>query len=63
MYHKTTSPKYLRDGSTKALVNIDDTEYQNIIALRKKAKEIQNLRDELQELKQLVLGNLKKNDT
>ena len=62
MYDKTTSPKYLRDKATKALVNIDDAEYRNILALRKKSKEIQSLRNELQELKELVLGRMNKND-
>lgn len=69
MYTKTVSPKYLRDNNTLALVNIDDSEYNNIISMRKKDKKLRKmesdmsiLQNQIEELKQLVLGRINKND-
>lgn len=53
-YIRTEYPGYFRDRLTNCIINTNDDEYQRILALRKKSKEIQDLRSELSEIKKLV---------
>lgn len=61
MYSKTDNPKYLRDNATGGLINIDDSDYQNILLHRKKNKELEDqknrlksLEDQFEELKRML---------
>ena len=58
---KTNSKNYMRDERTQALLNINDIEYQNILVLRKRnkqlntvQKDLENLKDQMKELTDLI---------
>lgn len=66
-YHKVNGhPNLIRDTSTKAILNTNNTEYQNYVAL-KKSKEMESkrmediesnmneLKNDIDEIKQLLL--------
>lgn len=52
MFYKTDSPHYLRDATTGGLININDTEYQNILAHRKRKKELEGYKEQVVSLQQ-----------
>lgn len=66
-YHKVNGhPNLIRDTSTKAILNTNNTEYQNYVALKKskeaeskKMEDIESnmneLRNDIDEIKQLLL--------
>ncbi len=49
-YIKTTSPGYVIDESTKAIINIDNSGYQKILEQRKKDKEMRQLNERIDHL-------------
>jgi len=49
-YIKTTSPGYVIDESTKAVINIDNSGYQKILEQRKKQKEMMQLNARMDKL-------------
>lgn len=65
-YAKTNSADYVVDLNTKAVININNTEYERILHEREQAKafaemrqDIAFLKAELETLKQTVMGNSK----
>lgn len=48
---KTNNPGYLKDTISGAIINTDDTYYQQILAERKRIKEQQAMCDEMNTLK------------
>lgn len=48
---KTNNPGYLKDTVSGAIINTDDTYYQQILAERKRMKEQQAMCDEMNTLK------------
>lgn len=55
---KTNNPGYLKDTISGAIINTDDTYYQQILAERKRIKEQQAICDEMNTLKN-ELSNIK----
>ena len=49
-YIKTSSPGYVIDESTKAVINIDNSGYQKILEQRKKEKEMRQLNERIDRL-------------
>lgn len=49
-YIKTSSPGYVIDESTKAVINIDNSGYQKILEQRKKEKEMRQLNERINKL-------------
>jgi len=49
-YIETSSPGYVVDKSTKAVINIDNTGYQKILEQRKKTKEMSHLNNRVERL-------------
>lgn len=47
----TGVPGLLRDPKTKAIINTNDQEYQRILETRKKAQEVNDLRSEVDGIK------------
>lgn len=64
-YIQTTSPGYVIDESTKAVINIDNSGYQKILEQRKKNKEmsqlnnrVEKLENDISEIKELLIKAL-----
>lgn len=50
-YIKTTYPGFVRDSDTKAIINMNHGEYENLKALREKNKILNKYKCDLDELK------------
>jgi|ETNmetMinimDraft_24_1059892.scaffolds.fasta_scaffold01027_3 hypothetical protein len=46
--------KLLRDTISKAIINNDDTEYERIMRERRQAESVQELKEEIKDLKEIV---------
>jgi hypothetical protein len=49
-YIPTSSPGYVIDEHTRAIINIDNSEYQKILETRKRYKEMQSLNDRVNKM-------------
>lgn len=64
-YTPTSSPGYVIDESTKAIINIDNSGYQKILEQRKKNKEmvqlnnrVERLENDISEIKEMLIKAL-----